>query len=173
MLMRSDELYKFCDSTLTFVQRVLHDIASSLEMDYLPKRTWSKLEKKRPRITIKAIDQQLFKRRLMRNLEKFVGGKNTEITSDCSNGQYNFVILCPSPYQRMASTAVKPCQGDSSEFYLITGSIYIDQQGTMVIATIFDEITKPLSSILGDYHQPFHADNPDGRSYWINTSQDS
>ncbi|GJV93896.1 retrovirus-related pol polyprotein from transposon TNT 1-94 [Tanacetum coccineum] len=37
----------------------------------------------------------------------------------------------------MASTATKLCQGDSSEFYLITGS------------------------------------NPDGRSYWIKTSQDS
>ncbi|GJR36203.1 hypothetical protein Tco_1211887 [Tanacetum coccineum] len=37
-LMRSDELYKFYDGTLTSVRRVLHDIASSLEMDYLPKR---------------------------------------------------------------------------------------------------------------------------------------
>ncbi|GKE07173.1 hypothetical protein Tco_1399191 [Tanacetum coccineum] len=97
--MRWDELNKFCDGTLTSVQRVLHDITSSLEMDYLPKRTWSKLYKKSSRITIKAIDQQPFERRLMRNLEKFVGGKNTEITSDYSNGQYNFVILCPSPYQ--------------------------------------------------------------------------
>ncbi|GJT71803.1 hypothetical protein Tco_1031089 [Tanacetum coccineum] len=35
-LMRSDKLYKFCDGTLTSVRRVLHDIASSLEMDYLP-----------------------------------------------------------------------------------------------------------------------------------------
>ncbi|GKB76924.1 hypothetical protein Tco_0943819 [Tanacetum coccineum] len=37
-LMRSDELYKFCDGTLTYVRSVLHDIASSLRMDYLPKR---------------------------------------------------------------------------------------------------------------------------------------
>ncbi|GKB92884.1 hypothetical protein Tco_0965156 [Tanacetum coccineum] len=74
-LMRSDELYKFCDGTLTSVRRVLHDIASSLEMDYLPKRTWSKLDRKRSRIMIKAIDQQLFERRLMRNLEKFIGGR--------------------------------------------------------------------------------------------------
>nr|GEV05128.1 reverse transcriptase domain-containing protein [Tanacetum cinerariifolium] len=37
-LMRSNELYKFCDGTITFFQRVLHDIASSLEMNYLPKR---------------------------------------------------------------------------------------------------------------------------------------
>ncbi|GJV08667.1 hypothetical protein Tco_1346323 [Tanacetum coccineum] len=72
-LMRSDDLYKFCDGTLSSVRRVLHDIASSLEMDYLPKIIWSKLDKKRSRIVIKAIDQQLFERRLMRNLEKFIG----------------------------------------------------------------------------------------------------
>ncbi|GJX65702.1 hypothetical protein Tco_0300045 [Tanacetum coccineum] len=74
-LMRSDELYKFCDGTLTSVRRVLHDIASSLEMDYLPKRRWTKLDRNMSHIMIKAIDQQLFERRLMRNLEKFVGGR--------------------------------------------------------------------------------------------------
>ncbi|GJX13659.1 hypothetical protein Tco_0205417 [Tanacetum coccineum] len=47
----------------------------------------------------------------------------------------DFLILDASVL-RTASTAVKPCQGDSSKFYLITG-------------------------------------NPDGRSYWIKTSQDS
>ncbi|GJY09986.1 hypothetical protein Tco_0378171 [Tanacetum coccineum] len=73
--MRLDELYKSCDGTLSFIQRVLHDIASSLEMDYLPKRRWSKLDRKRSRIMIKEIDQQMFKRRLMRNLEKFVRGR--------------------------------------------------------------------------------------------------
>ncbi|GJZ11536.1 hypothetical protein Tco_0546295 [Tanacetum coccineum] len=75
MLMRSDELYKFCDGTLTYVRRVLHDIASSLSMGYFLKRRWSKLDRKRSRIMIKAIDQQLFERRLIRNLEKFVGGR--------------------------------------------------------------------------------------------------
>ncbi|GKE77529.1 hypothetical protein Tco_1543649 [Tanacetum coccineum] len=70
-----DMLYKFCDGTLTYVRTVLHDIASSLRMDYLPKRRWSKLDRRRSCIMIKAIDQQLFERRLMRNLEKFVGGR--------------------------------------------------------------------------------------------------
>ncbi|GJT74088.1 hypothetical protein Tco_1040813 [Tanacetum coccineum] len=74
-LIRLDELYKFCDGTLSSVRRVLHDIASSLEMDYLLKRIWSKLDRKRSRIMIKAIDQQLFEKRLMRNMEKFVGGR--------------------------------------------------------------------------------------------------
>ncbi|GJW77582.1 hypothetical protein Tco_0139264 [Tanacetum coccineum] len=74
-LMRSDELYKFCNGTLTSVRRVLYDIASSLEMEYFPKRTWSELDRKRSYIMIKAIDQQLFERRLMRNLEKFARGR--------------------------------------------------------------------------------------------------
>ncbi|GJW41983.1 hypothetical protein Tco_0070782 [Tanacetum coccineum] len=75
-LMLSDELYKFCDGTLSFVRRVLHDITSNLEMDYLPKRHWSNLEMKRSRIMVKAIDKLLFERSLMRNLENFVGGRD-------------------------------------------------------------------------------------------------
>ncbi|GJX81197.1 hypothetical protein Tco_0329346 [Tanacetum coccineum] len=74
-LMRSDELYKFCDGRLTSVQRVLHDIANNLRMDCLPKKRWSNLDRKRSHIMIKAIDQQLFETRLMRNLEKFIGGR--------------------------------------------------------------------------------------------------
>ncbi|GKB61523.1 hypothetical protein Tco_0917709 [Tanacetum coccineum] len=44
--MRLDEVYKFYDGTLLSVRRVLHDIASNLEMDYLPKQHWSNLEMK-------------------------------------------------------------------------------------------------------------------------------
>ncbi|GKF15358.1 hypothetical protein Tco_0056820, partial [Tanacetum coccineum] len=72
-LMRTDELYKFSDGTLTSVRSVLHDISSNLRMDYLSKRRWSGLDRKRSRIMIKAIDKQLLERRLMRNLEKFIG----------------------------------------------------------------------------------------------------
>ncbi|GKB01916.1 hypothetical protein Tco_0829960 [Tanacetum coccineum] len=61
--MRLDELYKFYDETLSSVKSVLHDIASNLEMDYLPKRHWSNLEMKRSRIMVKAIDKLLFERR--------------------------------------------------------------------------------------------------------------
>nr|GEY47502.1 hypothetical protein [Tanacetum cinerariifolium] len=75
-LMRTDELYKFSDRTLTSVRSVLHNIASNLRMDYLPKRRWSSLDRKRSRIMIKAIDQQLLERRLMRILEKFVGERD-------------------------------------------------------------------------------------------------
>nr|GEU33082.1 putative reverse transcriptase domain-containing protein [Tanacetum cinerariifolium] len=41
---------------------------------------------------------------------------------------------------RMASTAAKPCQGDSSKFYLITGSIHTDQQGTVNHKTVGSDI---------------------------------
>ncbi|GKG07925.1 hypothetical protein Tco_0333757, partial [Tanacetum coccineum] len=75
-LMQLDELYKFSNGTLTSVRDVLHDIASNMRMDYLPKRRRSNLDNKRSRIMIKAIDKQLLERRLMRSLEKFVGGRD-------------------------------------------------------------------------------------------------
>ncbi|GJV37297.1 hypothetical protein Tco_1409774 [Tanacetum coccineum] len=97
-LMRSDELYKFYDEMLTSVRTILHDIASNLMMNYLPKRRWSERDNSRSRIMIKKIDKQLFERRLIRNLEKFVGGRDYE--EDFSlNGQYDRVIVCLTPYQ--------------------------------------------------------------------------
>ncbi|GJW53670.1 hypothetical protein Tco_0097755 [Tanacetum coccineum] len=74
-LMRLDKLYKFSDGALTFVQSFLHHIASNLRMDYFPKRRWSNFDKQRSRIMIKEIDKLQLERRVMRNLEKFVGGR--------------------------------------------------------------------------------------------------
>ncbi|GKD33722.1 hypothetical protein Tco_1249231, partial [Tanacetum coccineum] len=52
-LMCSDELYKFCDGTLTSVRMVLHDIASNLRMEYFLKRQCSERDRTRSRIMIK------------------------------------------------------------------------------------------------------------------------
>ncbi|GJZ03186.1 hypothetical protein Tco_0521147 [Tanacetum coccineum] len=75
-LMRSDELYKFSDGTLTRLRTSLDDITKNIRMEYLPQRRWSSLEKKRAHIMIKAIDKQLKERRMMRSFEKFVGGRH-------------------------------------------------------------------------------------------------
>ncbi|GJV50229.1 hypothetical protein Tco_1440441 [Tanacetum coccineum] len=77
-LMRADELHKFSDGTLNDVRTALHDIASGIRMEYLPKRKWSGLDKRMASVMIQDIDKQLFQRRLIRNLEKFVGGKEYE-----------------------------------------------------------------------------------------------
>ena len=74
-LMHLDELYKFCDRTLIDVKTVLDDILKNQRMKYLPKRDWSRLDRQRSRVMIKKIDELLFERRLMRNLERFVGGR--------------------------------------------------------------------------------------------------
>ncbi|GKD08056.1 hypothetical protein Tco_1187741 [Tanacetum coccineum] len=74
-LMRSDELYKFSDRTLTGLQTSLDDSTKNIRMEYLPKRRWSTLEKKRVNIMIKAINKQLKERRMMRSLDKFVSGR--------------------------------------------------------------------------------------------------
>nr|GEW14620.1 hypothetical protein [Tanacetum cinerariifolium]GEW40464.1 hypothetical protein [Tanacetum cinerariifolium] len=72
MLMRLDELYKFSDGTLTRLRTSLDDITKNIHMEYLPKRRWCILEKKRANIMIKAIEKKLKETRIMRSLEKFV-----------------------------------------------------------------------------------------------------
>ncbi|GJR26846.1 hypothetical protein Tco_1103078 [Tanacetum coccineum] len=47
----------------------------NIQMEYMPQRRWSSLQKKRAHIMIKAIDKQLKERRMMRSFEKFVGGR--------------------------------------------------------------------------------------------------
>ncbi|GJU00047.1 hypothetical protein Tco_1110385, partial [Tanacetum coccineum] len=73
-LMRFDELYKFSDGTLTRLLSSLKDITKNINMEYLPKRRWSNLEKKKAHFMIKDINKLLNERRMMRSLEKFIGG---------------------------------------------------------------------------------------------------
>ncbi|GJX17469.1 hypothetical protein Tco_0218301 [Tanacetum coccineum] len=75
MLMRFDELYKFSDGTLTRLLSSLEDITKNIDMEYLPKRRWSTLEKKRAYFMIKDINKLLKEWRMMRSLEKFVSGR--------------------------------------------------------------------------------------------------
>ncbi|GKC88880.1 hypothetical protein Tco_1149529 [Tanacetum coccineum] len=74
-LMRTDELHKFSDGTLKHVRTTLSDIATGIQMDYLPRRQWSKNDKQRAQVMMNAIDRKLKDRRLMRSLEKFVAGR--------------------------------------------------------------------------------------------------
>nr|GEX58816.1 retrovirus-related Pol polyprotein from transposon TNT 1-94 [Tanacetum cinerariifolium] len=72
-----ESIDSICVISLFFTtSTVIHDIANNLRMDYLPKRKWSNLDRQRSRIMIKVIDKMMFERRLMRNLEKFVGGRD-------------------------------------------------------------------------------------------------
>nr|GEZ78539.1 hypothetical protein [Tanacetum cinerariifolium] len=112
-----------------------------------------------------------------RNFYMVILRSNAEHPSDIFTMKME-IMLEPTPNKlmvvmRMASAAVKPCPGNYLEFYLIIGSIYTDQHGTMVISTIFDEVTKTLSSISVDYYLPKPAGIPDSDSSYTWTCQDS
>ncbi|GJR15366.1 hypothetical protein Tco_0798018 [Tanacetum coccineum] len=72
------KLDTFSDSTLNDVRTALYDIASGVRIQYLPKRKWSRFDKQRARVMIQDIDKHLFQKSLMRNLEKFIGGREYE-----------------------------------------------------------------------------------------------
>nr|GEX97660.1 hypothetical protein [Tanacetum cinerariifolium] len=67
------------DGTLTSVHNTLDQMLKNLGLGYnkaMKKRKLTATDQKRSRIMIKHIDQQLLNRRIMRSLEKFVGGRD-------------------------------------------------------------------------------------------------
>nr|GEV60946.1 hypothetical protein [Tanacetum cinerariifolium] len=74
-LMWIDELHKFSDGTLIDVCTALDDRLKGIRMQYLPQSIWKKSDKNRAAAMIQAIDKRLKTRRIIRCLEKFVGGR--------------------------------------------------------------------------------------------------
>nr|GFB44410.1 hypothetical protein [Tanacetum cinerariifolium] len=77
-LMRIDELHKFSDGTLNDVRNALDDHLKGIRMQYLPTTIWRKGYKDRAAAMIQAIDKMLKTRRIMRSLERFIGGRQYE-----------------------------------------------------------------------------------------------
>ncbi|GJY29485.1 hypothetical protein Tco_0405252 [Tanacetum coccineum] len=69
------ELHKFSDGTLDDVRTALNDRLKGIRMAYLPQTFWSQRDKANARAMIQAIDKRLKTRRIMRSLERFVGGR--------------------------------------------------------------------------------------------------
>nr|GEV15146.1 hypothetical protein [Tanacetum cinerariifolium] len=63
------------DGTLNDVQTALDDHLKGIQIKYLPQDIWRKSDKERAAAMIQAINKQLKTRRIMRSLEKFVGGR--------------------------------------------------------------------------------------------------
>nr|GFD36991.1 hypothetical protein [Tanacetum cinerariifolium] len=63
------------DGTLTDVCTALDNRLKGIRMKYLPQSIWRKSDKDRVAAMIQAIDKQLKTRRIMRSLERFVGGR--------------------------------------------------------------------------------------------------
>ncbi|GJT14101.1 hypothetical protein Tco_0861143 [Tanacetum coccineum] len=74
-LMRINELHKFSDSTFNDVRGALDDRLKGIRMKYLPQIIWRQSDRDKAGAMIQAIDKQLKTKRIMRSLEKFVGGR--------------------------------------------------------------------------------------------------
>nr|GFB33941.1 hypothetical protein [Tanacetum cinerariifolium] len=74
-LMQIDKLHKFSDGMLTDVHTALDDRLKGIRIQYLAQSIWRKSDKDRAAAMIQAIDKRLKTRRIMRSLERFVGGR--------------------------------------------------------------------------------------------------
>ncbi|GJR58502.1 hypothetical protein Tco_1500664 [Tanacetum coccineum] len=78
----ADELYKFSDGTLKSVHDILHDMLQNFVWSYnhaMSKRAWTDKDQQRIDKMVKKIDNLLLKRRIMRSLECFIGGRSVEM----------------------------------------------------------------------------------------------
>nr|GFC47274.1 hypothetical protein [Tanacetum cinerariifolium] len=68
-------LRRLSDETLNDVRNALDDRLKGIRMQYLPSTIWRKGDKDKAAAMIQAIEKMLKTRRIMRRLEKFVGGR--------------------------------------------------------------------------------------------------
>ncbi|GJR75196.1 hypothetical protein Tco_0087561 [Tanacetum coccineum] len=73
--MRIETNTSFRDGTLDDVRTALNDRLKGIRMAYLPQTFWSQRDQANARAMIQAIDKRLKTRRIMRSLERFVGGR--------------------------------------------------------------------------------------------------
>nr|GFC17175.1 hypothetical protein [Tanacetum cinerariifolium] len=66
------------DGTLNDVRNALDDRLKGIRIKYLPTTIWRKGDKDRAAAMIQPIDKMLKTRRIMRSLERFVGGRQYE-----------------------------------------------------------------------------------------------
>nr|GFD28055.1 hypothetical protein [Tanacetum cinerariifolium] len=88
-----DELHKFSDGTLNDVRNALNDRLKGIRVQYLSSTIWRKGDKDRAAAMIQAIEKMLKTRRIMRSLEKFVGGRLYEGDLSSAAPISNEVIL--------------------------------------------------------------------------------
>ncbi|GJT32705.1 retrovirus-related pol polyprotein from transposon TNT 1-94 [Tanacetum coccineum] len=69
---------QFSDGTLNDVWTALDNRLKGIRMEYLPKTIWRNSDRERAKAMIQAIDKMLKSRRIVRSLEKFVGGRPYE-----------------------------------------------------------------------------------------------
>ncbi|GJX41819.1 hypothetical protein Tco_0256809 [Tanacetum coccineum] len=152
-LMRFDELYKFSDGTLTRLLSSLEDITKNIDMEYLPKRRWSTLEKKRAHFMIKDINKLLKERRIMRSLEKFVGGRLYET---------DLILLVHETFgkRRIMPTEMELTLEQTQQD--ISYEVSFDEYDTYVLERFDTSARNPVKEILLKLNLPDHRIFKDG-----------
>nr|GEW05428.1 hypothetical protein [Tanacetum cinerariifolium] len=151
-LMRTDELHKFSDGTLNDVRTALDDCLKGIRMQYLPQTIWRKGDKDRAAAMIQAIDKMLKTRRIMRSLDKFVGGRLCEEDIIAFN---NVVALLEHPnevYRPMLSFHSNCCI--NKDLTLQPFTMCVEYLKEFWYTTEVEEDTKTITFLLSWWDKP-------------------
>ncbi|GJR27699.1 hypothetical protein Tco_1103931 [Tanacetum coccineum] len=140
-MMWETKVHKFNDGTLTKILEKMDHMVKDYELfkfnPGMEHRIWSEDDKQRRQEFMMLIERRLKISQNRRDLPRDNPLVSVEVLrydikrSKSENKgivptEMKLVLEQTQQVSRMASAAAKPCQGDSSEFYLITGSIYTD-----------------------------------------------
>ncbi|GJY73700.1 hypothetical protein Tco_0478131 [Tanacetum coccineum] len=130
-IMRFNKIYKFSDGTLTRILEALDYIVKEFKIKRLNPgmntRFWTQKDVTRSKEFMTSIERRLKTRRIYRIWNALLVDVFVILTTDFFRERNDIVIPIKRRFGlRTASAAAKPYQGDSSEFYLITDSIYTD-----------------------------------------------
>ncbi|GJT43476.1 hypothetical protein Tco_0952191 [Tanacetum coccineum] len=124
-LMCIDELHKFSDGTLDDVWTALNNRFKGIKMEYLPQTFWSQRDKANARAMIQSIDKRLKTWRIMRSLERFVGGRPYEEHAEYDES--NTYVL-----ERFNTTAGNPVKKILLKLNLSDHRLFKDGRGEML-----------------------------------------
>nr|GEY47186.1 hypothetical protein [Tanacetum cinerariifolium] len=154
-LMRIDELYKFSDGTLNDVRNALDDRLKGIRMQYLPTIIWRRGDKDKAAVMIQAIEKMLKTRRIMRSLEKFVGGQlDVGVESIFTTASSPIVSLqTPTPIMTPYTIATITTLSDAPIPPTIIPSIILKNLPTFNSAFRFDKRLRSLETTFFEYRQ--------------------
>ncbi|GJS29234.1 hypothetical protein Tco_0489854 [Tanacetum coccineum] len=148
-LIRIDELHKFSDGTLDDVWTALNDRLKGIRMEYLPQTIWRQSDREQAKAMIQAINKQLKSRRIMRSLERFVGGKPYEDKMDSMHSTLSMYYDYGVVRHRYSNPMIQPEPGGSNQGYLLD---------SVKVLRFYTSVGNPVKNILLKLNLPDHSD---------------
>nr|GEV42560.1 hypothetical protein [Tanacetum cinerariifolium] len=172
-LMWIDKLHKFSDGTLTDVRTALDDRLKGIQMEYLPQSIWRRSDKDRTVVMIHAINKRLKIKRIMRSLERFIGGRLYKVV----RYRYSNPMIQPEPegstqgYPLVSVEVLRSILTDLQVTPTKPGRMTKPYSSHRIIANCFNAGNIKIEVKIAFLEKPLESDGFEQIVYFLNANQ--